>query len=78
MKECTEAAIEKAGRGEGLVDKRLDLVDFTQVRNGAYNDNVQDGGYCPAGFNNQSFPNAGCGGGGYYSLGGGDNIRTTY
>ena len=78
MKECTERAIARARRGEIPQDESLVAVDFSGPSTGAYNDDVKDGGYVPAGFNNHTFSNAGCGGGGYYSLGGGDSVRSTY
>lgn len=78
MKECTERAIAKARRGELPQDETIHVVDFSTPSTGAYNDDVKDGGYAPAGYNNHTFSNAGCGGGGYYSLGGGDNVRSTY
>lgn len=79
IKECTDTAIAegKAGKfpqreyGDGTID--LSVPD-----SGAYNDAVVHGGYMPAGHESDTFPNAGCGGGGYYDLGGGSSVRTRY
>lgn len=83
IKEMTKTHMSKCRKNE-IPQVEVDcttLLNFGESGGvkGAYNDAVKEGGFAPADAkDSEKFPNAGCGGGGYLSLGGGDNVRTRF